>query len=124
MPAERPRPTPERLDRPSSPSCGGWTYVTTNASGTEAFATDYCDGTLTRIRFDLSGAPPIPFSPDRFQILGQTAEFAPTPSPGERTAPGFVSVRPGIPGVDYETPDVFVLAGDPGLICGIRIESL
>ncbi len=122
--ADAPLTLPERLDRPSSPSCGGWTYVTTNASGTEAFATDYCDGTLTRIRFDLSGTPPIPFSPNRFQVLGQTAEFAPTPSPGERTAPGFVSVRPGIPGVDYETPDVFVLAGDPGLICGIRIESL
>jgi hypothetical protein len=122
--ADAPLTLPERLDRPSSPFCGGWTSVATNERGTEAFATDYCDGTLSRIRFDLSGAPPIPFAQDRFQVIGQTTPFEPTPSPGEKTAPGFVSVRPGIPGVDYTSPDVFVLVGDPGLLCGIRIESL
>ncbi|GAG31419.1 unnamed protein product, partial [marine sediment metagenome] len=117
--ADTPLELPKRLDRPSSGFCSGWTYVTTNARGTEAFATDYCDGTLSRIRFDLSGDPAIPFAPDRFQVVGQTTPFAPTPSPGEKTAPGFVSIRPGIPGVDYDSPDVFVLVGDPGLICGI-----
>jgi len=122
--AEAPLVLPERLDRPSHAACGGWTYVATNASGTEAFATDYCDGTLSRVRFDLSGAPAIPFAPERFEVVGQSTPFAPTPSPGEETAPGFVSVRPGIPGVDYSSPDVFVVVGDPGLVCGIRIESL
>lgn len=122
--ADAPLILPERLDRASGGACGGWTYVATNASGTEAFATDFCDGTLTRVRFDVSGNPPIPFTPDRFQVVGQTTPFAPTPSPGEQTAPGFVAVRPGVPGIDYESPDVFVLVGDPGLICGIRIESL
>jgi hypothetical protein len=122
--ADDPLVLPPRLDRSPGPACGGWTYVTTNERGTEAYATDYCDGTLSRIRFDLSGPSPIPFSQDRFQVVGQTTPFAPTPSPGERTAPGFVSVRPGIPAIDYESPDVFVLVGDPGLICGIRVESL
>lgn len=115
---------PDRLDRSSDPSCSGLTSVATNTRGTEAFATDFCDGTLTRIGFDLLGAPAIPFLADRFQIIGQTAPFAPTPSPGERSAPGFVSVRPGIPGVDYDSPDIFLLVGDPGLLCGLRIESL
>ncbi len=122
--ADAPLVLPERLDRRSAASCGGWTYVATNTSGTEAFASDFCDGTLTRVRFDLSRAPPIPFPSDRFQVIGQTTPFAPTPSPGEQSAPGFVAVRPGIPGIDYSSPDVFVLVGDPGLVCGIRIESL
>ncbi len=122
--ADAPLVLPERLDRSPGAFCSGWTYVTTNTRGTEAFATDYCDGTLSRIRFDLSGDPDIPFASDRCQVVGQTTPFAPTPSPGEKTAPGFVSVRPGIPGSDYDSPDVFVLVGDPGLICGIRIESL
>ncbi len=116
---------PDRLDRASDPSCSGLTSVATNARGTQAFATDYCDGTLARIRFDLSGAPEIPFTADRFQVIGQSAPFAPIPAlPGEASAPGFIAVRPGIPGVDYDSPDVFVLVGDPGQLCGIRIESL
>ena len=53
-----------------------------------------------------------------------SAPFAPTPSPGEQSAPGFIAVRPGVPGVDYTSPDIFVLVGDPGLVCGLRIESL
>jgi len=122
--ADDPLVLPPRLDRTPGPSCSGWTYVTTNARGTEAFATDYCDGTLSRIRFDLSGSSTIPFGRERFQVIGQTSPFAPTPSPGERSAPGFVSVRPGVPAIDYVSPDVFVLIGDPGLLCGIRIESL
>ena len=122
--ADAPLVLPERDGRPPSPACAGSTSVTTNTRGTEAFATDYCDGTLSRIRFDLAGTSAIPFAPNRFQVIGQTKPFEPTPSPGEKTAPGFVSVRPGIPGVDYDSPDVFVLVGDPGLLCGIRIESL
>ena len=122
--AGSPLDLPDRLDRPSDPSCAGLTSVAVNTRGTEAFATDFCDGTLSRIRFDLTGAPPIPFPADRFQVIGQTAPFAPTPSPGEKSGPGFISVRPGIPAVDYGSPDVFVLVGDPGLLCGIRIESL
>ena len=122
--ADAPLLLPERTDRMSSPSCAGLTNVATNTLGTEAFATDFCDGTLTRVRFDLSGTPAIPFTADRFQVIGQTAPFAPTPSPGEQSAPGFIAVRPGVPGVDYTSPDIFVLVGDPGLVCGLRIESL
>jgi len=115
---------PDRLDRASDPSCSGLTSVAINTRGTQAFATDFCDGTLTRVRFDLSGAPAVPFPTNRFQVIGQSAPFAPTPSPGEASAPGFIAVRPGIPAVDYDSHDVFVLVGDPGLLCGIRIESL
>jgi hypothetical protein len=122
--AAAPLVLPDRLDRSSDPSCSGLTSVATNSRGTQAFATDFCDGTLTRIRFDLTGGPPIPFTADRFQVIGQTAPFAPTPSPGEQSAPGFIAVRPGIPAVDFDSHDVFVLVGDPGLLCGIRIESL
>jgi hypothetical protein len=122
--ADAPLVLPDRLDRSSSPSCDGLTSVATNVQGTEAFATDYCDGTLTRIRFDLTGDSAIPYSADRFQIIGQTTPFAPTPSPGEQSGPGFIEVRPGVPAVDYESPDVFVLVADPGLLCGIRIEAL
>src|SRR4029453_11543926 len=63
--AEAPLVLPDRVDRPSTPDCAGFTHVTTNSSGTEAYATDFCDGTFTRVRLDLGGAPPIPFPPHR-----------------------------------------------------------
>lgn len=121
--ADHPLRLPDRTDRPSSPDCAGFTFVTVNASGTEAFATDFCDGTLTRIRLDLTGAPPIPFARSRFQVAGQSAPFAPNTAIDELRFPGAVATRPGRPGIDFTSPDVLVAAGDPPQLCALRIES-
>lgn len=122
--ADRPLPIPIRLDRPSSITCQGFTHVTTNAAGTEAYAIDYCDGTLTRVRFDLSGNPPIPYPTDRFQITGQSTPFAPNDAIGELRSPGFIAARAGTPGVDFNAPDVLVVVGQPDAqLCSLRVES-
>ncbi|MGH7337316.1 MAG: hypothetical protein ACREI7_07055, partial [Myxococcota bacterium] len=122
--ADAPLALPDRVDRPSTPDCAGFTFVTTNFSGTEAYATDFCDGTFTRVRLDLAGSPPVPFPRDRFQIAAQERPFAPSPAVGLLRAPGIVRVRPGRPGVDYATPDVLVIAGQPDAqLCALRVES-
>lgn len=122
--AEAPLVLPDRVDRPSTPDCAGFTHVTTNSSGTEAYATDFCDGTFTRVRLDLGGAPPIPFPPQRFQIAGQTAPFAPNTAIGDLHFPSVVATRPGRPGIDYTSPDVLVLVGQPDAqLCALRVES-
>lgn len=105
-------------------SCEGFTHVALNAAATEAFATDFCDGTFTRVRLDLAGAPPIPYPRERFQVAGQSVPFAPNDSLGELRTPGELAVRQGRPGVDFTTPDVLVLAGQPDAqLCALRVES-
>ncbi len=123
--ADRPLALPRRTDGRASTDCEGLTDVGVNASGTTLFASDFCDGTLTRIALDLTGNPPVPWPRDRFQTVAQTNAFAPNDAVGEVRAPSRIEARPGIPGVDYTTPDVLVVVGQPdGQLCGVRIESL
>jgi hypothetical protein len=115
---------PDRADGPPAALCEGYTEVAVNAAGSELFATDFCDGTFTRVRLDLSGAPALPYPSDRFQIAAQERPFAPINAVGQLRAPGIVRVRPGAPGVDYRTPDVLVIAGLPDAqLCALRVES-
>jgi hypothetical protein len=115
---------PDRADGPSTSLCDGFTEVALNAAGSEVFATDFCDGTFTRVRLDPSGAPPVPFPRDRFQVAAQERPFAPSHAVGLLRAPGIVRVRSGRPGVDYTTPDVLVVAGQPDAqLCALRVES-
>ncbi len=121
---ERPLVLPDRADGPPVRDCNGFTHVALNAAGSELFATDFCDGTFTRVRLDLSGAPPVPFPPERFQIAAQERPFAPSHAVGLLRAPGILRVRPGVPGVDYRTPDVLAIAGQPDAqLCALRVES-
>jgi hypothetical protein len=122
--ADRPLVIPARTDRPAPTDCGGFTSVAVNAAGTEAYATDFCDGTLTRVRYDATLPAAIPYAASRFQIGEQRAPYAPSDAIGELQKPGTIAVRPGRPGVDFEGPDVFVLLGAPEAnLCAIRIES-
>jgi hypothetical protein len=122
--AGAPLALPDRADGPPPQLCDGYTEVALNAAGTELFATDFCDGTFTRVRLDLGGAPPIPFPRERFQIAAQDPAFAPSQAVGLLRAPGIVRVRPGSPGVDYRGPDVLVIAGQPDAqLCALRVES-
>ena len=66
----------------------------------------------------------MPFPPERFQIAAQERPFAPSNAVGLLRAPGILRVRPGVPGVDYRTPDVLVIAGQPDAqLCALRVES-
>jgi len=122
--AGAPLELPDRADGPPAALCLGYTQVAVNAAGSELFATDFCDGTFTRARIDLAGAPPVPVPRDRFQVAAQQRPFAPITSVGELRAPGLLRVRPGAPGVDYRTPDVLVIAGQPDAqLCALHVES-
>ncbi|MEZ4333390.1 MAG: hypothetical protein R3F35_16625 [Myxococcota bacterium] len=120
---DRPLVLPARGDGRAG-SCEGFTHVALNRAASEVFATDFCDGTFTRVRLDLAGDPPIPYPRERFQVAGQSAPFAPNDAIGELRTPGELAVRQGVPGVDFTTPDVLVLAGQPdGHLCALRVES-
>ncbi len=115
---------PPRSDGRASTGCEGLTDVTINASGTEVFASDFCDGTVTRVGLELGGDPPFPYPAARFPVLGQESAFAPNDVVGALRSPLMLVARPGIPGIDFTSPDVLALVGQPdGQLCGIRIES-
>jgi hypothetical protein len=121
----RPFVLPDRADGPPAVQCEGVTFVTFNDAGSVAFATDWCDGTLTSVGQDLSEAPPPPYARDRFAVLGQSTPFFPAQSLGQLRKPSRPRVRPGVPGTDFRSPDVFTLVGEPdGQLCALRVESL
>jgi hypothetical protein len=124
--ADHPLVLPDRADGAPPADCAGFTHAAVNASGREIFATDFCDGTLTRIGLDLTGTPPVPVPRDRFDVRRQESVFAAIrdDSLGLLRGPGTLRVRPGRPAVDYAGPDVFVVVGLPeAQLCGLRVES-
>ena len=124
--ADAPLVLPDRSDGPPDSQCEGFTHAALNAAGRLILATDLCDGTLTRIRLDLAGAPPVPLPRERFSVLRSDPVTAPLTSAslGLLQAPGILRVRAGEPGVDFRGPDVFVLVGLPdAYVCALRVES-
>jgi len=122
--AAAPLVLPDRADGPAPQTCEGFTHAAVNAAGSEVFATDFCDGTFTRVRMNLDAAAPVPWPRDRFAVASQATPFAPSDAVGLLRAPGVVRVRPGEPGLDYDTPDVLVTAGQPDAqLCALRVES-
>jgi len=125
--ADRPLVLPRRPDGPSAGSCPGFTVgVAFDAAGSTLFATDFCDGTISVVAADLSAGPtPLPRS--RFQVLRATPVAAPLGAAGlgGSRAPGSLAVRPGLPQVDFDGPDLFFLLGDPeGQLCSVASAGL
>ena len=122
--ADQPLVLPDRADGPPPAQCDGYTHVAIDDAGTLALATDYCDGTLARVRIDLSGAPAVPVPRERFTDGGSDPLFEPLSSLGLVRGPSLLRVRPGAPGLDYTGPDVLVVVGLPDAqLCAIRVEA-
>lgn len=122
--ADRPFVLPPRSDGRASTFCEGLTDVTINAAGSELYASDFCDGTITRIGLDLASQSPVPYPATQFHVVAQQDAFAPNDVVGELRSPVLILARPGVPGLDYTSPDVLALVGQPdGQLCGVRIES-
>ncbi|MEM7413328.1 MAG: hypothetical protein AAF430_24060 [Myxococcota bacterium] len=122
--ADRPLVLPDRPDGAPAVECDGFTFTAWNDAGDAAFATDWCDGTISTLRVTIAPSDPVPFPRDRFEVTGRLDSFATRLSLGLLRAPSRPRVRPGMPGIDYRGPDVFVLIGDPDAqICALRIES-
>lgn len=116
---DHPLVLPEQGEGAPPAQCDGFTHVTWSHDATELLATDYCDGDVSRVRVDLSGAP-------SFQPFAVEDAFAPltTDSLGQERGPGPVRVRPGVPGADYTGPDAFVMISLPkAQLCALRIAS-
>ncbi len=125
--AEKPFRIPPLLGGAPPELCPGFTVgFAFNNAGDRLYATEFCDGSLASVGVDLSGSPTTAQLAQRFELLDLQAVVAPirTDTLGDARAPGAIRVRPGVPGVDFQGPDVFVLVGEPeGALCGIRIES-
>jgi hypothetical protein len=115
---------PSRPDGPPALLCKTRTNVAINTAGSWAFASDWCDGTITLLKLDLEDAAEVPLSRDRISVEEQLDVLSPKDPAifGALTAPSMISVRPGRP-QDYTGPDVFFIANEPeGQLCGVRIE--
>ncbi|MFP6628452.1 MAG: hypothetical protein VCC67_05385 [Myxococcota bacterium] len=100
--------------------------VAFNAAGDAAYALDTCDGTVSALDVDLSGAPSTAELRDRivFSTLSPATAPVRVDTLGRLRRPSSLRVRPGVPGVDYAGPDVFFMLGEPeGFLCGVRIDS-
>jgi len=102
--------------------CNGVTDVALNVVGSHAFVTDHCDGSLAIIGIDLDAAVPR----ERFELQQVEPLLAPLgpASLDELRSPSAIAVRPGVPGLDYQGPDVYFIGGLPeGEVCGVRVDS-
>lgn len=125
--ASTPFELPKRPDGPLDSTCTTQTSVAIKANGSFAVASDFCDGTISQLDLALPAARTTPLDPMAVLLLDRSIEvvapLVPTAS-GEIRAPSEVQIRPGIPGVDFDGPDVHFTTGLPeGAVCGARIEN-
>lgn len=94
--------------------------VAVNHDGTRAYATGFNSGTLAILELETEtdeAGIPVPSRRSPLRIIQATD---PLPTQNE-SGPGPVAARPGVPGVDYQGPDVFVVTGTPiGELRGYR----
>jgi len=97
-------------DPANTPNLVGQVVVNHNA--TRAYATGLNSGTLAILALETAtggAGAPLPSGKSPLRIIRATD---PLPTQNE-SEPGPVAVRPGVPGVDYQGPDVFVVTGTP-----------
>ena len=97
-------------DPANTPNFVAQTVVNHNA--TRAYATGVNSGTLAILALETvtdGTGDPLPSRKDPIRII-QATDPLPTQNESE---PGPVAVRVGVPGVDYQGPDVFLVTGTP-----------
>ena len=124
---DRPLSWPARPDGPPEDLCPTRTEVDFSSDGRHAYATDWCDGSITVISIDFTSPEESPFSADRFQILDRLDWFAPkTPELfGLATAPslilGFEAGSDASPG-QGQSNVAFILNEPEGQLCTARLD--
>ncbi len=86
--------------------------VAVNHDGTRAYATAFNSGILAVFELSTERNPDGSLVPSPKRPLSLLQVTDPMPTQNE-AGPGPVAVRPGVPGVDYQGPDVFLLTGTP-----------
>lgn len=125
--ADAPLEFPALAGGPSLSSCapavGG---VAWNDAGDRLYATERCDGSLSRFEFALVEGADGRIAPESFRWIGTERLVAPLRAEtlGEQRDPGRLRIRPGRPGVDYRGPDALFLTSQPdGQACALRLQS-
>ncbi|HSJ98317.1 MAG TPA: hypothetical protein VLC53_14670, partial [Myxococcota bacterium] len=120
--AAQPLVLPGLADGSPAETCPGFVVGVEFAAPGRAYATDFCDGTLTGISVAAAGAGEVPLAPARFALL-QTLELVAPVGPaslGLPQAPGALRVRAVAGGPD----EAAVLVGEPeGLACAVAVPA-
>jgi hypothetical protein len=99
--------------------------VTLNHDGERAYATDWCDGTIVITSIDWSLPLETPLDRSRFSVVRRVEVASPKwpANFGLPAAPGSPLTREGVPGIDYDGPDLFYIINEPeGQLCAVRAE--
>ncbi|HEY8492679.1 MAG TPA: hypothetical protein VIN04_02230 [Myxococcota bacterium] len=102
-------------------TCPGYVVGVEWGASRTAYATDFCDGTITRIRVDSLAAPEVPLSRARFTVEGAIELVAPVgpQSLGKAQAPGALRVF-----ADGDAERAAVIVGYPeGLACSVPVPE-
>lgn len=119
--AETPLVVPGIANGAPPDTCPGFVVGVEFGSGRSAYASDFCDGTITRIRVDTLGAP-VPVPRARFAVRAQLEVVAPVSpdSLGKPQAPGALRIFGAGDGPDRAA----VLVGQPeGLACTVAVPA-
>jgi hypothetical protein len=117
---------PALADGPPAALCpGSASGVAFNHAGDRLYVSERCDGSLTTFSVALPAAPQ-PIGSGDFGLASSEAllsSLAPE-NFGDQRDPSVLRVRPGVPGIDFDGPDLFFLSGQPSAqVCALRVES-
>jgi hypothetical protein len=120
--ADRPLVLPALPNGAPPATCPGFVVGVEFGSAGRAFATDFCDGTITELAVPTRTPWTIPLPPAAFRVRATIPVVAPVgpASLGRAQAAGPLRVRTAADGPD----EVAVLVGQPeGLACAIRVPT-
>ncbi|MEE3328035.1 MAG: hypothetical protein VX252_11930, partial [Myxococcota bacterium] len=123
--SDRPLSWPARPDGPSERLCPTRTEVGFHPSGQYAYATDWCDGSITVLAIDFLSAPSDSFPAEHFRVLDRLDWFAPkTPDLyGLATAPSLIRSFEAGPATSTDGSNIaFVLNEPEGQLCTARLN--
>lgn len=125
--ADAPLLLPRRSNGPPESQCSTQTSVALSTDADFGVASNFCDGTITVLALQTPALRTTPLDPSRAVTIDRLeAVAAPLAddATGQIRAIDRVLIRPGVPGRDFNGPDVYFTAGLPeGAVCGVQIES-
>ncbi len=126
--AEQPFALPDRRDGPPASECATQTSVDLSEEKGFGVASDFCHGTLAALAVAVPASRAAPLDPGSvLQTVRVQNVAAPlvAESADRLRAIDRVLIRPGVPGIDFEGPDVYFSAGLPeGAVCGTRVDAI
>lgn len=126
--ASDPFALPRRPDGPSPDGCATQTSVALSRGSELGVASDFCDGSLSVLAVELPASRTAALDPAAVLRVERVQNVA-APLVAENSdrlrAIDRVLIRPGIPGIDFDGPDVYFSAGLPeAAVCGTNVNAI